>query len=238
MKKFLIGLVVVATILQLNTIRTAQAASAPMLIRTANNPAVYFVSPRLQMKKLILNEEVFKSYGNTWSQVKIVDQKTLNKYPEIRAIKLIGKPQIYFINEGYKGYINTPALFNEIGLKWNEILEVNQTDLDSYIIGTDLLTARNKAYDTEIKAGVYRVKGGIEDYLTEHATLANYKTPNQDIPGCSEDAKYNTLINGNSYMIWADLCFVDDKDYCLDSTGNSTTTPRRVNENDTVCPIN
>lgn len=115
-----------------------KAQEIPLLIKTADQPAVYFVSPRIGGKKLILNEKAFLSYGNKWSWIKTVTPETLNRYPEIKLVKTATEPQVYYLEGQTKRLIPSPQIFNALRFKWEEILTVNQIDLDSYQTGAPL----------------------------------------------------------------------------------------------------
>lgn len=115
-----------------------KAQATPLLIKTADSPAVYFVSQRLNGKKIILNEAVFKSYGDKWSWVKTVALEKLNNYPDIKLVKTENNPGVYYLNGNIKRLIPSAKVFTELGFDWQQILTINQTDLDSYQTETAL----------------------------------------------------------------------------------------------------
>jgi len=118
---------------------TAQANSHTTLIKTADNPAVYFVSERLQAKKAILSGKVFFSYPNhSFSQVKTVSQAKLDSYRDIKLVKAQYNPGVYYIDGATKRLIPSEDVFNALGFVWSDILQINKIDLNSYKTGTPM----------------------------------------------------------------------------------------------------
>jgi len=114
-------------------------------VKTADSPVVYYLDHKLNKKKAYLNEAAFLSYGNHWSDVRIISSDQLNEFSNINLIKTASDPAVYYINAGKKALITSAEDFLASGFKWSDIVIVSQTDLNSYAL-------------TEFKVG-----GGVND---------------------------------------------------------------------------
>jgi len=56
----------------------------------------------------------------------------MNTYGEAQLIKGLGNVKVYQIINGKRHHIGAPAVFNAHGWKWDEIMEVNDTELATY----------------------------------------------------------------------------------------------------------
>jgi prepilin-type N-terminal cleavage/methylation domain-containing protein len=85
--------------------------------------------------------------------------------------------------------------------------------------------ARKKAYDAQIKSDIAQLRTHIEIYADDndgsYDGTIEWAPPNQfDPPACSlDDSGYKYIVSTESYVIWADLCGVVDRDFCVDSDG-------------------
>ncbi|HNW09575.1 MAG TPA: hypothetical protein PKM52_03250, partial [bacterium] len=113
-------------------VQNAFAGNIPLLIKSPNDNAIYFVSESLNAKKLINSESVFLSYGDKWEWVKTVPQSTIQSYRDVRLVKTSDSNNVYYIFNGAKRLVPSPEVFKSLGFNWNEILTINQIDLDSY----------------------------------------------------------------------------------------------------------
>lgn len=112
--------------------------SPDSLAKTQDDPTVYYITSS-NFKKPILNAAVFNSYpSNKWENIKTVSQDALNKYPTIKAIQLTSDAKVYLIDfrTGTKQWIKTSTAFNQLNLKWEEVVSVNQTEFNAYQEGS------------------------------------------------------------------------------------------------------
>ncbi|MBP6942855.1 MAG: hypothetical protein KBB55_02310, partial [Candidatus Buchananbacteria bacterium] len=110
----------------------ALAQAQPLLLRTADSSEVYYVNTKLGLKKPMLSERVFKSYNNSWSWVKVVPKSEIDRYSDIRLVKLPDSPAIYYISGVTRQLVPTEQVFIANGFRWNEVVTVNYIDLSSY----------------------------------------------------------------------------------------------------------
>ena len=102
-----------------------------MLVKSADNPSIYYIT-QAGLKKAIPSAAVLESYGNAWSQVKIVPQSALDAHETVRAIQGEGSSMVYLLENGQKRWVKTAAAFARLGLVWSKVAEVNQTELYAY----------------------------------------------------------------------------------------------------------
>ncbi len=99
-----------------------------------------------KFKRLVLNPEVFESYGHlTWDGVKDVDQTTIDAYATSELVRTDGDAKVYRLvadgDVGTKEWINmTSEEFISAGYDWDEIYTVNSTDVGNYNVGGDVVT--------------------------------------------------------------------------------------------------
>ncbi len=108
-----------------------------MLVKSPDAPAVYFIT-QANMKKPIPSLLVFQSYNNRWEDVKTVSRVQLDQMPTVRAIQKTGDPRVFYLENGTKRWVKTQAALTRLGVGWNQIAAVNQTELDAYPDGAPI----------------------------------------------------------------------------------------------------
>ncbi|MDP2736696.1 MAG: M23 family metallopeptidase, partial [bacterium] len=134
-KKLTILAVIIISLLAVNA-QTAVAAydvnTAIKQVKTADNPAVYYLDHERGLKKAYVSARAFLVYGNKWSDIKIISQEELNKWPEVRLVKSADSRSVYYISNGQKALIESEQQFIDSGFKWSDIITISQADLDEY----------------------------------------------------------------------------------------------------------
>lgn len=74
-------------------------------VKTANSPDVYYLDHQRGFKKLYVNEIAYLTYGNIWSDIKIIEQSQLDLWPELRLVKAPNQPGIFYIKNKQKSKI-------------------------------------------------------------------------------------------------------------------------------------
>jgi len=130
----LIGLIFISYfVINANQVDAAYDLSTDIKqVKTADNTTVYYLDHNRGMKKAYVNAQAFLAYGNKWSDIKIISQEDLNKWPEIKLVKSQTSPTVYFISNNQKALIKSEQQFIDAGFKWSEIVTINQVDLDEY----------------------------------------------------------------------------------------------------------
>ncbi|MFH1233963.1 MAG: M23 family metallopeptidase [Patescibacteria group bacterium] len=103
-------------------------------VKTINNPTVYYLDYNKHVKKAYINAKAFLAYNNKWSDIKIISNKELNKWPEVKLVKANNNPTVYYISNNQKALIKSEQQFINFGFKWRDIITIAQADLNEYKI--------------------------------------------------------------------------------------------------------
>jgi len=103
-------------------------------VKTASSPVVYYLDHKRGLKKVYVKEASYLAYGNKWSEIKIISQQQLNKWPEMHLVKAQASPAIYYIKNNQKALIKSPQEFIDLGFKWQDVVTIAKADLENYQI--------------------------------------------------------------------------------------------------------
>ncbi|MFA6306865.1 MAG: M23 family metallopeptidase [Patescibacteria group bacterium] len=101
-------------------------------VKTADNPTVYYLDHARGVKKSYVSAKAFLAYGNKWSDIKVISQAELNKWPEVKLVKAGNDKAVYYIANGRKAVIESAQQFIDSGFKWPDIVTIAQADLAEY----------------------------------------------------------------------------------------------------------
>lgn len=114
------------------------------LIKTENDPTVYYINSKKNLKKAHATAAVFLDYGNKWEDIVIINEATLNFYNNISLVKAVGEPTVYVLDKNKRNPILSAKEFESKGYKWDEIVEISKMDLESYsLLATNELQSAN-----------------------------------------------------------------------------------------------
>ncbi|MDD5230692.1 MAG: hypothetical protein PHC43_05140, partial [Candidatus Marinimicrobia bacterium] len=102
---------------------------------------VYIVNA-FGFKRHIFNPVVFEMYGHLkWSNIKSVDQATLDTYKTSDLYRVAGDPKVFSVtDDGYKHHLNmTAEQFVASGYSWDQIFIINEKEGNYYQTGADLV---------------------------------------------------------------------------------------------------
>lgn len=90
-----------------------------------------------KFKRIVLNPQVFESYGHlSWSNVKSVDQTTMDSYTASELVRTDGDTKVYKLvpdgDNGTKEWLNMTAEAFAASYDWDSIYTVNSTDIGNY----------------------------------------------------------------------------------------------------------
>lgn len=106
------------------------------LVKTPNNPAVYYLYTDKMIRKQIPSPQVFNSYPkNEWANIIVISEQDLAFYPEGLLIKDINESTVYLLEEGVKRPIVSEQAFLNHGFSWGAIAIINKTHLDTFVTG-------------------------------------------------------------------------------------------------------
>lgn len=106
---------------------------ATSLIKTMHSPRIYAVLNN--QKHWIKNEAVFKSYGYSFANVKIISLMEMNKIQEVNLAKSPNSPTVYYLyhEQGVKIPIPSESVFNSYpDNDWKNVVKLSDVDLNSY----------------------------------------------------------------------------------------------------------
>jgi len=143
------------------------------LYKIISSPKVYAIVNG--KRHWIPNPTVFSLYGYSWSKVTTVSLATLNQYADVRLLRGLGDPKVYFFTiSGQKKWITSQEVFNSYNNNWADVLVVLPSEIDTYPAVTLVRTA------TDSK--VYLLEGTTKRWITTLAvfTRNGYKWENVD----------------------------------------------------------
>jgi len=107
------------------------------LAKITGDEKVYYLTES-GLKRHIPSVEAFNSYDNNWNDIVEISTTELNAYPDSILIRLTGDYKVYKLENNQKRWIKTIEAFNRLGLNWNEIAPVNDTELNAYTKGEEI----------------------------------------------------------------------------------------------------
>ncbi len=133
MKKFFAALALVSILIIPSS---AGAVTIPegAIVKTADNPDVYIIKYKnnKQFKRLVLNPQVFESYGHLkWENVLTIDKATLDTYAISDFVTVYGEKDVYeLVPDGDTGskYLTTS------GYDPDSVYIINETDFRNYVL--------------------------------------------------------------------------------------------------------
>lgn len=107
------------------------------LAREEDKDTVYYLTQK-GSKRPMINEEVFLSYGNKWSDVAVVLSGQLAAYSDVELIRAKFDFKVYKLEKGQKRWITDIETFKALDYKWEEITPVNETELIAWPTGSPI----------------------------------------------------------------------------------------------------
>lgn len=139
------------------------------LVKAKGTDAIYYVT-NSGLKKLVLNDAVFRSYNNRYADVVELDPGILALYPAVKFIKA-EDGRIYQITGATKKWVTSPEEFSRLGGKWSEVAPVNATELAAY---ADLSTAVPAAASI-VDGDLIRAVGSPDVYIVKLVGSKRFK---------------------------------------------------------------
>lgn len=135
------------------------------LIKTANNPTVYYVSQG-GSKIPFPNADIFLSYKNKWQDIQVVSEAEVNIYPDAQYIKLVNGKKIYRLQNNVKRLVDDKQV-KLMGIPDWQVVVVNKKEFDFYKIGKkvasdEINNSQKNNSETENKCTPDSQAGGVE----------------------------------------------------------------------------
>ena len=205
MKKLL--LVIVGILFAFNANATTIPEGA--VVKTANNPDVYIVKYKngKQFKRLVLNPQVFESYGHLrWENILTITQTEMNFFTESTLVRSYGENNVYKLvangDSGDKALVDSNYTYDP-----DSVYTINKTDSGNYFLKklSDLAGKFNdiklkvaspkidfcnniEGAQTSLPAGMYRDNGNCYTKVV----VPESTTPQNDTQA-TEDLKRTTI---------------------------------------------
>lgn len=143
MKKYLISILFITFFLPFFAFASDYSNGA---LLKANSDKVFVINNGF--KHWIKNPAIFNSYGFDWGKITSVPQADLDKVSEMTLVKTSTSDKVYLLESDFRKWIPTAAIFEGKGYKWADIRLINETDFNSYQIGSDITADPTKYSDT------------------------------------------------------------------------------------------
>ncbi|MFA5023530.1 MAG: hypothetical protein WC523_01045 [Patescibacteria group bacterium] len=127
-----IGVLVIVLSLFLFSETQAAVSSKIKQVKTKDSPTVYYLDHGVNRKKAYFNSTSYLSYGNKWSDIKVISAAELNTWPEAKLFKTKDSPAIYYIQGAKRVLILNMTDLQDFSLSQEPIITVNSTDLNQY----------------------------------------------------------------------------------------------------------
>ncbi|MCK4525273.1 MAG: hypothetical protein KAU07_02465 [Candidatus Andersenbacteria bacterium] len=147
------------------------------LIKLPNDPKIYVV--RNCKKQWIETAEEFKNNGYKWSDVKDTSKEVINAYADYleataNLLRAVGHNRIYRVINGKILWVPTVSAFNAQGLKWGDVQNINETDINNYP-QAKLIKAKG---DDRI---FYVTNSGIKKHIINGEVFNSYNNKHSDV---------------------------------------------------------
>lgn len=112
------------------------------LLRARGHAEVFMVEDGV--RRHVPDPVVFEEQGFEWEEIDDVDVEEVNALPEDdeavpmpdgEVLQAEGDPTVYVIDDGLKRPVPSPQAFQDMGLKWEHILQVPTSTLDRHPVG-------------------------------------------------------------------------------------------------------
>ena len=176
---FLLIVLIIASLFGLGLANKARAAYGLDVkikqVKTAANPLVYYLDHKRGLKKAYVSPAAYLSYGNKWSDIKIISQEELNKWPDLHLVKAKNSNQVYYLNNGQKALINSEQQFIDYGFNWSDIAVLFEVDLNEYKLSTfDNIKAVLSDGEADARA---KIQGGLVKISSAPLNLTSLYLP-------------------------------------------------------------
>jgi len=105
------------------------------LIKLPNNPRIFVI--KNCKKQWIRTAEEFENSGYKWSDIKDTSKEVVDAYADYfesttKLLRAAGHNKVYRVINGKRLWIPTVSAFNSQGLKWDDVQNTDETEIDKY----------------------------------------------------------------------------------------------------------
>ncbi|MCK5416407.1 hypothetical protein KAI92_03200 [Candidatus Parcubacteria bacterium] len=127
----IIIIIIILTLIPFSDIEVGIALDC-VQVKTKNSDTIYFLDHKRHKKKAYVNELSYLIYGNRWLDIKLVDEKELELWDDIKLVKGRKGDAIYYINAGKKALIKNDDDFYHFRFRWDDVVTIHDLDLAQY----------------------------------------------------------------------------------------------------------
>ena len=156
------------------------------LIKVPGNPKIYVIENC--KKKWIRTAEEFKTKNYNWSNIKEASSETVNAYSNYleataKLLRSAGHNKVYRVINGKRLWVPTASAFNAQGLKWNEIEDTSEAEVNQY--------PEAKLLQVDGDSKIYYITGaGLKRHIPNSQVFLSYNNNWNDVVKVS-----NTELN-------------------------------------------
>lgn len=188
--------VVVVAAVELNWYPTSgnMIFSDGTLIRGTGTPTVYLISGG--QKREITSATLLYKLGYNFTNVVEIPQESLSDYatgakaiyPDGTLVKSANAPAVYRIMSGKREEFTSLSVFNAVGAKWGNVIEISPDEMVWYPISGIVKYPENTLLRPNVGEKIYVIKNGQAVWIqsAEEFTKAGYKWSNVLVVDSSE----------------------------------------------------
>jgi len=146
-------------------------------VKTADSAAVYYLDHGRGLKKAYVSASAYMSYGNHWSDIRIVSSEELDLWKDAELIKTTGNAGVYYIRDGKKALIRSESEFIGLGFDWSDVITLSLADFNFYK-ETSLAELYNSSGQITVDGKSEKDYSGLGVYLDSASPKESYAVVN------------------------------------------------------------
>jgi len=162
------------------------------LVKSYTRKRVYLIEQN--KRRPILSEKLFNLRKFDWSKLQFLSDRDLAAYslsspltyPDGALIKGDG-PEVYLIEKGQRKHISSAILFNKMGFKWADVINISQSELLIHPLAEKLLLADNTLIKEKKLDPVYLIKNKERHWIKTSQAFLDLGYKWKDIITLSSD---------------------------------------------------
>ncbi|MCK4799655.1 hypothetical protein KAS31_01635 [Candidatus Parcubacteria bacterium] len=147
------------------------------LIKLPNDPRIFVINNC--QKQWIKTAEEFRDNGYEWSDIKETSSEVVNAYSDYlettaKLLRAVGHNRVFRVVDGKRLWVPTISAFNAQGLKWDNIGEASDKELEKY---PKIKLIKEKGNDRIF----YITNSGMKKYIINAKVFSSYNNKYSDV---------------------------------------------------------
>lgn len=126
--------------------------------------------PLLAEKQIVISGQIA---GNAFSGTAVIQFRRMDDFSEGTVVRSSGSPEVFIIKKGKKRHVPSVKAFEELGLKWDNIITVAQVAIDAH--PDDVLVK------SDASPAVFLLSGGKKRHITDPALFESQGLDWEDV---------------------------------------------------------